>query len=72
MKTTMCDKSATTLAKKDYIFVNMSGKIKVMFISCFTFICMLNPGCKHGTNDAKEIYRRYAIKNITVIRSKKL
>ncbi|WP_157263286.1 hypothetical protein [Pedobacter sp. R20-19] len=50
----------------------MNRNIKLLFISALSIICMLNPACKHGTNDAKEIYRRYAIKNIRLISSKKL
>ncbi|WP_316803178.1 hypothetical protein [Pedobacter nototheniae] len=44
----------------------MQIKIKVLFIPALAFISMMNPACKHGTNDGIEIYRRYAIKNITV------
>ncbi|WP_231459589.1 hypothetical protein [Pedobacter sp. Leaf132] len=29
-------------------------------------IAMLNPSCKHGSNDATELYRRYAIKNLII------
>ncbi|MFW0715343.1 hypothetical protein [Pedobacter sp. N23S346] len=50
----------------------MNRKIKVLFISALSAICMLNPACKHGTNDGKEIYRRYAIKNISLISPRKL
>jgi hypothetical protein len=42
-----------------------------MFIPALLFITMLNPACKHGTNDGIEIYRRYAIKNIVVKKMQK-
>ncbi|WP_165501218.1 hypothetical protein [Pedobacter psychrodurus] len=39
---------------------------KILFIPALLFITMLSPACKHGTNDGIELYRRYAIKNLTV------
>ncbi|WP_165585809.1 hypothetical protein [Pedobacter nototheniae] len=44
----------------------MQKKIKLLFIPALAFISMMNPACKHGTNDGIEIYRRYAIKNIVL------
>ncbi|SDD74629.1 hypothetical protein [Pedobacter soli] len=39
---------------------------KVFFIPALLFISVLNPGCKHGTNDAMTLYRHYAIKNLVI------
>jgi len=44
---------------------------KILFIPALLFITMLNPACKHGTNDGMEIYRRYAIKNLVVKKMQK-
>lgn len=44
----------------------MFKNYKILFIPSLLFITMLNPACKHGTNDGIELYRRYAIKNIMV------
>jgi hypothetical protein len=44
----------------------MSKNYKILFIPALLFITMLNPACKHGTNDGIELYRRYAIKNLVV------
>ncbi|MCX2430294.1 MULTISPECIES: hypothetical protein [unclassified Pedobacter] len=50
----------------------MNRKIKVLFITALSAICMMNPACRHATNDGQEIYRRYAIKNIRLISRHKL
>lgn len=42
----------------------MKNKSKMLFSLSLAFIAMLNPSCKHGTNNATELYRRYAIKNL--------
>ncbi|WP_421943667.1 hypothetical protein [Pedobacter sp.] len=42
----------------------MKNKSKMLFAFSLAFIAMLNPSCKHGTNNATELYRRYAIKNL--------
>jgi hypothetical protein len=39
---------------------------KLLFIPALFFISVLNPACKHGTNDAQALYRRYAIKNVVI------
>ncbi|MBE5318256.1 hypothetical protein IM793_03725 [Pedobacter sp. MR2016-19] len=44
----------------------MSTNYKILFITALSFIAMLNPACKHGTNDGIELYRRYAIKNLVI------
>lgn len=49
----------------------MQRKIKLLFIATLSFICTLNPACRHSTNNAQELYRRYAIKNIQVIKALK-
>ncbi|SDG40720.1 hypothetical protein SAMN05421827_106109 [Pedobacter terrae] len=41
-------------------------KYKILFIPALLFISMLSPACKHGTNDGIELYRRYAIKNLSI------
>ncbi len=40
---------------------------KATFVSFLIFISMINPGCKHATNNGLEIYRRYAVKNIIIV-----
>lgn len=42
----------------------MKYKIKMLFAFSLAFIAMLNPSCKHSTNNTTELYRRYAIKNL--------
>ncbi|WP_157255520.1 hypothetical protein [Pedobacter sp. Leaf216] len=49
----------------------MIKNYKIFFIPALLFITMLNPACKHGTNDGIELYRRYAIKNIISKKIKK-
>jgi len=49
----------------------MSMNHKILFIPALLFIMMLNPACKHGTNDGIELYRRYAIKNLIVKKKQK-
>ena len=49
----------------------MERKIKLLFVAALSFICTLNPACMHGTDNAQELYRRYAIKNIQVIKKSK-
>jgi hypothetical protein len=44
----------------------MSKNHKILFIPVLLFITVLNPACKHGTNDGIELYRRYAIKNLVI------
>lgn len=50
----------------------MSMNSKILFIPALLFIAMLNPACKHGTNDGVELYRRYAIKNLVVKKVQKV
>jgi len=50
----------------------MTRNYKILFIPALLLITMLNPACKHGTNDGIELYRRYAIKNITIKKMKKV
>lgn len=50
----------------------MSKNYKILFIPALLFITMLNPACKHGTNDGIELYRRYAIKNLVFKKVQKL
>ncbi|MBO9673000.1 MAG: hypothetical protein J7577_06125 [Sphingobacteriaceae bacterium] len=49
----------------------MSTNYKCFFITALLFITMLNPACKHGTNDGMALYRRYAIKNLVVKKMQK-
>ncbi|MDQ1138658.1 hypothetical protein QE439_000039 [Pedobacter agri] len=49
----------------------MQKKIKLLFIVSLSFICTMNPACKHSTNNAQELYRNYAIKNIQYIKTLK-
>ena len=42
----------------------MHLRIKLLFIVSLSVLCTLNPSCKHTTDDAHELYRKYAIKNI--------
>ncbi|WP_168202358.1 hypothetical protein [Pedobacter sp. KBS0701] len=44
----------------------MSTSRKILFIPALLFMMMLNPACKHSTNDGIELYRRYAIKNLNL------
>lgn len=39
---------------------------KILFIPALLFISVLNPACNHGANDARTLYRRYAIKNLVI------
>jgi len=39
---------------------------KILFIPALLFMSMLNPACKHGTNDNRTLHRHYAIKNIVI------
>jgi len=50
----------------------MSKNYKILFIPALLFITMLNPACKHGTNEGIELYRRYAIKNLAVKKVQKV
>ena len=38
----------------------------MLFIPALLFISVLNPACRHGSNDGIELYRRYAIKNLII------
>ncbi len=45
---------------------------KLLFIPALLFISVLNPACKHGTNNAQSLYRRYAIKNLVIKKVEKV
>ncbi|MFJ7357742.1 hypothetical protein ACQKLG_03745 [Pedobacter suwonensis] len=47
-------------------------KYKILFVSALSFISVLSPACKHGTNDGIELYRRYAIKNLVIKKVQKV
>lgn len=49
----------------------MQMKKKILYTAILGSICILNPSCKHSTNDAQDLYRRYAIKNLQVIKKAK-
>lgn len=49
----------------------MKGKIKLLFLASLSIICTMNPACRHSTDNAQELYRRYAIKNIQSIKKLK-
>jgi len=44
----------------------MFKQSKILFIPALLFISVLNPACKHSTNDAMTLYRRYATKNLVL------
>jgi len=49
----------------------MSKNYKILFIPALLLITMLNPACKHGTDNGLELYRRYAIKNLVIKKMQK-
>ncbi|MGM9477344.1 hypothetical protein ACS5PU_12970 [Pedobacter sp. GSP4] len=50
----------------------MIKNYKILFIPALLFISVLNPACKHGTDNAMELYRRYAIKNLVIHKTQKV
>lgn len=43
---------------------------KTFLLSALGFISMLNPACRHGSDDAMVAYKRYAIKNVIKVNLK--
>lgn len=39
---------------------------KQLFLPAMLLMSMLNPACKHGTNDGITLYKRYVIKNLVI------